>query len=225
MLDTAKPQAIALPQYDPSLKDSDGLTNKQRAFADHYIALNSSKLPNVQKRGFGTEAVRMAGYQGADDVLNVQAYRLLRLNKVREYIRRQLKQSIMSSDEVLGRLSKQARASFSDVLDNEGQFSLKLAKKRGTDDLIRKLKVKKTTRTDPLTKETVEETTHELELHNSQAALELMGKHHRLFADVVETHSTVTNVERQELVVILQSALSAGLSDAIDVTPPVDPTE
>lgn len=202
---------ISQPQYDPSLKDSDGLTNKQRAFADHYIALNSSKQPGLPKRGWGTEAVRLAGYQGSDEVLAVQSFRLLRLNNVRQYIRRTLHLNVMSPDEVLGRLSKQARASIADVLTKDGEFNLKICKKRGTADLLRKLKIKKTTRTDPSTKEVVEEVTHELELHNSQTALELIGKHHRLFADVVETASIVIDVHRTELSVIMQSSLSAGL--------------
>lgn len=210
--------AITQPQYDPSLKDSDGLTNKQRAFAEHYIALNSSKQPGSPKRGWGTEAARLAGYQGSDETLGVQSFRLLRLNNVREYIRHKLHLVIMNPDEVLGRLSKQARASIADVLTKDGQFDLKACKKRGTDDLLRKLKIRKTTRTDPSTKEVIEEVTHELELHNSQTALELMGKHHRLFADVVESTSTVVSVARTELTVILQGSLSAGL-DVIDVTP------
>jgi phage terminase small subunit len=215
---------VTLPQYDPSLKDSDGLTAKQRAFADHYIILNSTPQPGAPKRGFGTEACRLAGYQGSSESLAVYAFRLLRISNVREYIRRTLRLSVMSPDEVLGRLSKQARASIADVLTPEGEFNLKACKRRGTDDLLRKLKIKKTTRTDPVTKESVEEITHELELYNSQTALELMGKHHRLFADLVESVNVNLDLGRTELTVILQSSLSAGL-DVIDVVPEVSETE
>lgn len=183
------------------------LTEIQKAFCDHWLLTRN-----------GTESARIAGYKGDDNQLAVQASTNLRLAKVEAYINQNLRLSMMSADEVLKRLSKQGRASIADVLNDKGEFSLRHAKKKGTDDLVRKLKIKKTRRTDPVTKEEIEETTHELELHNSQTALELMGKHHRLFADVVETQSTIVNVDRQELVVILQGALSAGLS-AIDVTP------
>jgi phage terminase small subunit len=212
-----RPQAI--PQYDPSLKDSDNLTAKQRAFADHYIALNSSKQPGAPRRGWGTEAARLAGYQGDDNTLGVAAFDLLRLAKIREYIRRKLRLHIMSSDEVLGRLSKHARADIVDVLTSEGEFDFKRAKKRGTSDLIRKLKTRTITRTDNKTGESETEVIHEFELHNAQTALEIMAKHHNLLGSLPESGPTVI-IERMDVSILLESALNG---TEIDVMPDSGP--
>lgn len=184
------------------------LNEGQKAFADHWLATHN-----------GTESARKAGYSGDSEQLAIVGSRLLRSSKVKAYINQNLKLSMMSADEVLKRLSKQGRADIADVLTADGEFDFRKAKKRGNTDLIRKLKVKKTRRIDPSTNEVVEETTHELELHNSQSALELMGKHHRLFADVSVSEHTEVKVERHELTVVLQSALANALDEAIDVTP------
>lgn len=207
-------QALAtLPQYDPALKDVDGLTAKQRAFCDHYIELNSKPQP-IQRAGFGTEAARRAGYQGSDQTLGVVAFDNLKLPKIREYIRRQVSLVAMPADEVLKRLSKQARADVAQVLNDNGEFDFVEAKKRGNTDLIRKLKTRTITRTDR-SGETETEVIHELELHNAQTALELMAKHHHLL-DEKETPKIEINIDRLELVNTLQTVLSERV---IDVTP------
>jgi multidrug efflux pump subunit AcrB len=151
--------------------------------------------------------------------LAVYASKTLRIAKVRNYINQHLKLSMMSADEVLKRLSKQGRADIADVLTSTGEFDFKKAKKRGNTDLIRKLKVKKTRRIDRDTSEEIEETTHELELHNAQTALELMGKHHGLFGDsgLPGGESAQINVGSVQILVVLRDAL--GIDDAIDVTP------
>lgn len=178
MLERIQTRPQALIQYDPGLKDVDGLTAKQRAFCDHYIELNSTTQP-VARRGFGTEACRRAGYQGSDEALGVQAWQNLRSAKIREYIRKQLSLVAMPAGEVLKRLSKQARADLAQVLQPDGSFDFTEAKRRGNTDLIRKLKTRTITRS-LKDGESETEVIHELELHNAQSALELLAKHHNL---------------------------------------------
>jgi phage terminase small subunit len=179
-----------------------GLTELQKAFADHWLLTRN-----------GTQSAGLAGYAGNDAQLAVQASDNLKLPKIQAYLNQTLKLHLMSSDEVLKRLSKQARASIADVLTDEGEFDLDYAKSQGSDDLIRKLKIRK--RIIPVRDgESETEITHELELHNSQTALELMAKHHGLLGEQ-KPEGTTVNIEKVELTVVLQNALA----DVIDVTP------
>ncbi len=200
-------QALTVARHNGSaahiLNIPNGLTELQLAFADNWLLTRN-----------GTEAARKAGYAGDDNQLAVQASTNLRIAKIREYLNDRLNLHMMSADEVLKRLSKQGRASVADVLNEDGEFDLRHAKKVGNDDLIKKLKIRKTRRIDQSTDEVIEEVTHELELHNAQTALELMGKHHRLFGESL-TPETVVNIERVELTVVLNDALA----DVIDVSP------
>ena len=194
----------------PLIEFLEGLTLKQKRFADHWLVSQN-----------GVESAKIAGYSGSVASLAAGSSRLLRSANVQTYINKRLRLVAMPADEVLQRLSKQARSSIADVLKDDGEFSLKHAKKQGTDDLIKKLRTKTTKRTDPVTKETVEETTHDLELYSAQSALELMGRHHRLFADLSASETINVNLQRNELTIVLQSTLSNALevSECIDVTP------
>lgn len=207
-------QALATIQIDPSLKDLDGLTYKQRAFCDHYIELNSKPQP-IARRGFGAEAARRAGYQGTEDTLSRAAFDNLRQHRIRAYIRRKVGLVAMPADEVLQRLSKQARADIAQVLNENGEFDFKQAKKRGNTDLVRKLKTRTITRNIGNKGETETEVIHELELHNAQSALETVAKIHGLL-EKASPESPIIEVNNLNLTIVLQDALNAGI---IDVTP------
>lgn len=100
--------------------------------------------------------------------------------EIQTYIQSRLDEMVMSADEVLVRLSDQARATMTDfvtvdpVLDEETGFfdqcaiDLEKAQRLGKMHLIKKISFKKTGIA--------------IELHDSQAALKLIGQHHKLFS-------------------------------------------
>ena len=135
------------------------LTNKQRAFCEHYIQTWN-----------GTEAARRAKYRGNNDTLGVIAHENLRKPKIKKYIEDRLKELTLTSDEVLIRLTQQATASISDfITDSTTLPVIDIEKVREKGHLIKKLRY---------TKKGME-----IELHDSQAALVHLGRHHVLFSD------------------------------------------
>ena len=152
------------------------LTPKEQLFVDGYLA---------GARFNATEAMRLAGYKGSAGVLGVSGHRLLRKAKIAALILERLNEHAMSANEVLARLSKQARGSLADVLNEEGNFDLAALRQSGFHDLLKKLKIKKTVRHDGRGRaaDKIEEVTHELEIHDPQAALVHLGRFHKLFVD------------------------------------------
>lgn len=151
------------------------LTGKQKSFIDAYLS-----------NGFNaTDAARQAGYEGSENTLSSVGYENLRKPDIASIILERMNESAMSANEVLARLSKHARGRLVDLLNEDGQFDLTLAEKRDVADLLKKLKVRTTTRR---TKdgEEIEDVTYEYEIHDPQAALVHLGKFHRLFADKQE---------------------------------------
>lgn len=148
---------------------SETLTLKQKLFTEHYL-----------KTGNGTESARVAGYEGSTNTLAVVAHENLRNPKIRQVIDERLRGVVMSSNEVLRRLSQHARASITDVLNENGFFDIETAKLRGTDHLLKKLKIKRRIehREDLGDVEFVD---YELEIHDPQAALVQLGRHYGLF--------------------------------------------
>ncbi len=148
------------------------LTDKQKLFADYYVGegnLNS------------TRSARLAGYKGDDNCLAAQGSRLLRNVKVRSYVDEQLASISLSSSEVLTILTRQAKASLADVLDDDGKFNLADAKRRGVDSLLKKLKIR----------EDKDGTSYEYELYDAQSASVHLGKVHKLWVDKSEIAATV----------------------------------
>lgn len=154
------------------------LSTKQRAFIEHYLNCWSE-----------TEAARRAGYANP----NNNAHRLMVNDGIKDAIAARLAELKMSADEVLTRLTDHARGSIADFIDVSapstdleqatdvqdahaivGGWRLSLVKAEKADKLhlIKKLK---SGQWGP-----------EIELYDAQAALALLGKHHKLFADRVE---------------------------------------
>lgn len=184
-----------------------GLTPRQSAFIDHYLETQNA-----------TESARLAGYPQTESSLWVTGHRLLRSAKVQAELKRRLGKHILTPQEVLESLTEHARSDIADVLQPDGSFDLRAAKRRGKSKLLRKLKVKQRYEkgADGELTPVIE---HEFELHDAQAALNTMAKYHGLLIERTESVNLNVTVERQELVVILESALGGALSEAIDVTP------
>jgi hypothetical protein len=153
-----------------------GLSRLESAFVDHYLA---------DPRGNASEAAKKAGYKSDNpEALWATASRLLRRVRVRNEIARRLGTNVASSTEVLEILSRHARSDLTDLLDSNGDFDLKRAKRLR---ILKKLKVKTRFEKDsegnlnPVTEQ-------EFEIHDPQAAADKLGKFHGFLLDRVETN-------------------------------------
>jgi hypothetical protein len=155
-----------------------GLSPQHKTFADAYLG----------EAGFNTtKAAKIAGFKGDSNTLKVTGFHLVRRPDIRRYIDQRLAAYGLSANEVLARLAEIARGSVEDVLDGNGKFNYKAAKKAGTLSLIKKLKF-----TDGGI---------EFELHSAHDALRDIGKYHKMFTDNVQ-HSgevEVTGIIRPKL--------------------------
>lgn len=185
------------------------LTFRQNSFVNHYLAQN----------GNGTLAARLAGYPDDDNQLAVTAHRLLRNPKVILEIQRRLGKSIASADEVLETLTKHARSDLTDVLTPTGEFDFRLARRKR---ILKKLKVKKRYEKDSEgnLQPVIEQ---EYEIHDPQAALEKLGKFHKLFTDKTETEISLSDsdVDRlgDSIIRAMMEAASRKRLEAASVTP------
>jgi phage terminase small subunit len=171
------------------------LSAKQKAFINEYLTDFNA-----------TRAAQRAGYGGDENTLAVTGSRLLRIDKVDEAIQIRLQERVMSANEVLDRLAEQARADYKDFLNvaPNGDIALDMAKAEGKTHLIRRVTQKRTVRR--LKDAEIDETSLTLELHDAQAALVQLGKHHKLFVDKVDVnhsgkieHSNVTELTDEQL--------------------------
>lgn len=158
---------------------SERLTYRQGLFIEHYL-----QDPNA------TKAAIKAGY--SPKTAYSQGQRLLKNVEVRKRVNLRLEKAIMDADEVLQRLSKQARASVLDVLNDDGDFDIADVRERDVADLVKKLKV---------IKKPSGETSYEFEIHDAQAALVHLAKFHKLF-DRNETNVNVQMISGTDLAIL-----------------------
>lgn len=125
---------------------------------------------------------------------------LLRNPKIQERIKEYLRTKQMTADEVLTRLADQARATHEPFvrITSEGFIYFDFSNPEALKHLhlIKKVKTKRTRRVEGKGEdaEQWEDEWMEVELHDAQAALQLIGKHHKLFNDKVEVEHKL-NVE------------------------------
>jgi phage terminase small subunit len=136
------------------------LTNKQRAFIEHYLKCWNA-AESARRAGYSERTARFIGSEN------------LTKPNIRAEIDKRLEELAMSAAEVLARLTDQATASMADFisLDDETGYprlDLKQAFERGKLHLLKKMRV---TDQGHLT----------IELHDGQKALMLLGQHHKLF--------------------------------------------
>ncbi len=153
------------------------LTGKQALFVEAYL-----KCWNK------TESARQAGYAGNDATLGAIGYENFKKPEIFEEIQRRISETAMSADEVLMRLGDHARGNMGDFwqIPDKGSPSLDLTSEKAKANLhlIKKMKVKTTVRTIADIPETTTEI--DFELYDAQAALEKLGRHHKLFTDKTE---------------------------------------
>jgi hypothetical protein len=134
---------------------------------------------------------------------SVGGSKYLRNPKIRAAIEAGLKAKAMGADEVLARLADMAAGSqypFIKIKDDGAvYFNFKDPEAKKHLYLIKKLKTKRTRRMEGRgkTAEEWEDEWVEVELHDPQKALELIGKHHKLFTDQLDVNLTPTLTEDQ----------------------------
>jgi phage terminase small subunit len=160
-----------------------GLTNKQRVFVEHYLTCWNA-----------TEAARQAGYAGSDDTLAAVGYENLRKPQIAAVIEARLAEKTMSADEVLVRLTEQARADIRDVFtiretSRQGRDEESTVERHAELDLVALFESGKSHLVKSIT---YTKFGPKVELYDAQAALVHIGKHHGLFVDRTETKHDVT---------------------------------
>jgi phage terminase small subunit len=135
------------------------LTLKQRLWVDAYLG---------EACGNATEAARIAGYAGSDEVLGQAGYQNLRHYELIQHIEARIADSDVEANEVIGTLSAQMRADMTGILTPEGHLDIKVIRSKGLGHLIKKIRTKRYREGKGEDAQTVEVT--EVELHNSQAA-------------------------------------------------------
>ena len=148
----------------------DSLTAKQRAFVNAYIQCWNA-----------SEAARQAGY--SEKTAAVIGHENLTKPYIWEHIEKRMQENAMEANEVLSRLSDQARADMGDFLDvrhNYANLDLERAKELGLLRHIKKFRI------------TPRGT--ELELYSSQAALQTLAKAHGLLKSDTEVTVNI-NIE------------------------------
>lgn len=163
-----------------------GLSVKHQAFVEEYLQCWSAA--QAYRRVYPKAKQSTSWSNGSE---------LLRKAEVRAEIETRLKSKRMSADEVLGRLSDQAKASLEPFLeiDKDGfaSFDFGSEQARANLSLIKKIKTKRTRRLEGKGKdaEAWQDEQVEVEIVDSQSALTTLGKHHKLFNDKLEVVHTL----------------------------------
>lgn len=162
----AKPVSQAL---DDTVVGDDGLTNKQRVFVEKYIGVAHFNA---------TEAASAAGYKGNRNTLAVVGHDNLRKPNIAALVKQRLAELAMEPEEILARLSDQARGTLDNFVNAKGKIDLAKARRGGMMHLL-----KSYSRT---------EKGDRIEIYDAQAALVQLGRHHGLFVDKVEFDEPIT---------------------------------
>lgn len=147
------------------------LNDRQALFVEEYLRCFNR-----------TQAAQAAGY--SRKTAYSMGARLLKNVEIEEAISRRLNDSAMTADETMMRLAAHARGDVDDFLDDAGRFDIGKARKAQKTGLLKRLKIKETKRMIGETEVVTQEV--DFELHDAQAALQLIGRHHKLFVDRTE---------------------------------------
>lgn len=148
-----------------------GHNGKRQAFVEHYLRCFNA-----------AEAARLAGY--SERTARQQGSRLLTKVDIQAAIEARLNELKMQADEVLVRLTDQARGSMADFIevDESGDVNINLKAAKANNSLHLVRKIRKTTKHG----KTGNETSVEIELYDSQAALVQLSRIHGLNNDRVQ---------------------------------------
>lgn len=162
------------------------LTLKQEQFVLAYLG---------EANGNASEAARIAGYASP----GIQGHDNLKNPKIQARIRAFLDEKAMPANEVLARLAEMARGSLADFVDIDVEVEQLTLDGRRV--MVRKpwmpnlKKAKDAGKLHLLAELSYTEHGPKLKLHDPQAALVHLGRHHKLFVDKSETEVRVTGFE------------------------------
>lgn len=179
--------------FTEDVRDPDGEKYKfspaERQFIEHYL---------TDPKHNATAAAIAAGYKADNPgAIRAQASKLMARPKIRAAINQAFESLALPKMEIIYRLGRIAAGSVTDVMNEDNELDLDGARERGTDWLIRKierrrkiLEIKATDIDAPaddgetlaLEKHIIEETV-KFEIHDPLKALELLGKHGKLFVE------------------------------------------
>lgn len=150
------------------------LTAKQQKFINEYFACGMNATQAAIRAGYSEKTARSIAHEN------------LTKPDIKAEIERIYEESTVSAKEVLARFSDHARGDIGDIWDEStGQIDWQKARESGKTALIKRIKHKTIITTDKDGEGTTI-TEDELELHDPQKALQLLGKHHKLFIDRTE---------------------------------------
>lgn len=154
------------------------LTNKQKIFVEEYL-VSWNAADAALKAGYAPKYARQTGYEN------------LTKPYIKQRIEDRLAESAMSANEVLKRLSDQARASllpFVEITpDGFVYFDFSHPDAKNYFHLIKKIKTKRVRQiTGGKDAEEWENEWVEVELYDAQSALVQLGRHHSLFTDNIK---------------------------------------
>lgn len=187
---------------------SEKLTDKQRAFIEAYLTSWNATQAAIDAK-YSKKTARVIGPENLSKPA-IQAAIAARLAELK-----------MSADEVLTRLTSHARGSLAPFLrrDTDGDlYGFDLSEAQPL-HLIKKASVtrrrQKDDRDEVVTVETVT-----IELYDAQAALQLLGKHHGLFVERVETTVDILGDAEQtlnrKLIPTMDADAPAGMAEQPD---------
>lgn len=171
------------------------ISRKHQQFINEYIKLRCSNATEAYCRVYPNSS-REAARSSAPEILANPS--------ISAEIDRRVKAETMSADEVLMRIADEARGDMGEFwsirADGDPVLDLVSAQERGKLHLIKKLKVKTTTRTIGDIDVTIKEV--DFELYDAQAAKRMIGQHHKLFGgdgpkgtEDDPVHHTITHIE------------------------------
>lgn len=172
------------------------LTDKQEKFVIEYL-----KCFNA------TQAAKKSGY--SEKTAYSQGGRLLKDVEIAARVREYFDNAAMTANEALYHIAEIARGDVDDLVDSAGNPDIQAARAAVKTGLIKKIRSRTITSTDNGGNGSdIHET--EIELHDRLKALELIGKHHKLFTDKTE----VTGAENKPIQIeIIEIAANPPNSD------------
>lgn len=163
------------------------LTNREREEVEKIelalMAIDKENISDVENRFVDSflrtfaplTAMREAGFERCS---NLMANKLLQKPEIKAEISRRMSSNIMSKEEVLWRLTLQARNKYSEYIDADGKVDLGKMIEDGTIHLVKCI--------------TPTRYGVKVEFVDGQRSLELIGKHYKLFTEKIDLSGAVT---------------------------------